>query len=193
MSSELESKVSRYMSYLLRHNPEGLKMDRYGFVDLDDLCRKLEERFSIHKSFIYRIVKKSEKKRFEIIGDKIRALYGHTIPVEIELKEDKNMKVFYHGTTSEVVSKILESGLKPMRRLWVHLSPSVEMAREVGLRRTRKPIILKINAEAARKDGIKFYKATDKVYLCSFVPPKYIEIVGENEESIWEHTKKLKT
>ncbi len=193
MDIGLESKVSRYMSYLLRHNPEGLRIDRYGFVDLDELYRKLKERFSIDKSFIYRIVEKGEKKRFEIVENKIRALYGHTIPVEIELKEDKNTKVFYHGTTSEAVFKILKSGLKPMKRLWVHLSPSVEIARDVGLRRTRKPVILKVNAEAARKDGIKFYKATDKVYLCSFVPPKYIEIVGENEESIWEHTKKLKT
>ncbi|MCD6529403.1 RNA 2'-phosphotransferase [Candidatus Bathyarchaeota archaeon] len=172
------------MSYLLRHNPEGLRIDRYGFVDLDELYRKLKERFSIDKSFIYRIVEKGEKKRFEIVENKIRALYGHTIPVEIELKEDKNTKVFYHGTTSEAVFKILKSGLKPMKRLWVHLSPSVEIARDVGLRRTRKPVILKVNAEAARKDGIKFYKATDKVYLCSFVPPKYIEIVGENEESM---------
>jgi len=193
MDIGLESKVSRYMSYLLRHNPEGLRIDRYGFVDLDELYRKLKERFSIDKSFIYRIVEKGEKKRFEIVENKIRALYGHTIPVEIELKEDKNTKVFYHGTTLEAVFKILKSGLKPMKRLWVHLSPSVEIARDVGLRRTRKPVILKVNAEAARKDGIKFYKATDKVYLCSFVPPKYIEIVGENEESIWEHTKKLKT
>jgi len=62
-----------------------------------------------------------------------------------------------------------------MRRRWVHLSPTIEIAREVGSRRAFNPAILEVDAEAARKDGIKFYRATDKVYLCREVPPKYIK------------------
>ena len=61
-----------------------------------------------------------------------------------------------------------------MRRTWVYLSPTVEVAREVGLRRTRNPTILAIDVEVARKDGVTFYKATDKVYLCGSLLPKYI-------------------
>lgn len=189
MDADLEGKVSRYMSYLLRHNPEGLKIDRYGFVGLDELYKKLKKRFPIDRSFIYRSVERSRRKRFEIVGNRIRALYGHTIQVKMKLKEDKNTKVFYHGTTPEAASKILRFGLKPMKRLWVHLSPSVDIAREVGLRRTRKPVILKIDAEAARKSGIRFYKATDKVYLCSFVPPGCLKVVDDKNkgENILKH------
>ena len=181
MDADLEDKVSRYMSYLLRHNPEGLRIDRYGFVDLDELCRKLKKRFPIDKPFIYRVVERGERKRFEIVGNRIRALYGHTIPVKMKLKEDRDTKVFYHGTTPEAASKILKFGLKPMRRLWVHLSPNIKIAREVGLRRTRRPVILKIDAETARKSGIRFYKATDKVYLCSFVPPNCLAVVDDKK------------
>jgi putative RNA 2'-phosphotransferase len=176
MEHGLKVKVSRYMSYLLRHNPENLKIDRYGFVSLNELVKKLKERYQVDKKFILEIVEKSDRKRFEIVEDKIRALYGHTIPVDLELEEDKAVKVLYHGTTPDAASKILKVGLKPMKRKWVHLSPTVMIAKEVGLRRTRKPVILKINAEAARKNGVRFYKASDRVYLCKELSPKYIKL-----------------
>ena len=175
MEPSLRLKLSRYMSYLLRHNPENLKMDRHGFVDMNELLKKLEERFRIDKKLIFEIVEKSERRRFEIVGNKIRALYGHTIPVKLKLEEDKTVKLFYHGTTSEAASRILRGGLKPMKRSWVHLSPTIEIATEVGLRRTINPVILEINAEAARKNGLRFYKATDKVYVCNAVLPRYLK------------------
>lgn len=175
-----KTKISKYMSYLLRHNPENLNMDKNGFVSLKGLLEKLNERFQVDENLICEIVEKSDKKRFEIVGDKIRAIYGHTIPVEIQFEEDKTIKKFYHGTTAEAASEILKTGLKPMKRRWAYLSPGMETALEVGLRRTRKPVILEIDAEAARKDGIRFYKATDKVYLCKYLPPNYVRRIDEN-------------
>lgn len=175
----MKTKVSRYMSYLLRHNPENLKMDRHGFVALDDLLEKLNERFQIDRKLIFEIVEKSDRKRFEIVENKIRASYGHTIPVKLELEEDKIAKVFYHGTTPDAASKILKVGLKPMKRRWVHLSPTKEIATEVALRRTNNPVILKIDAEAARKEGLRFYKATDKVYLCRALSSRCIKVATQ--------------
>ena len=64
-----------------------------------------------------------------------------------------------------------------MKRKWVHLSPTIEIATQIGLRRTDKPVILEIDVEAARKDGLKIYKATETVYLASQIPPKYIKRV----------------
>ena len=174
MEPNFKVKVSRYMSYLLRHDPENLEMDRHGFVDVDELVEKLKKRFPIDKKSIFEIVERSDRRRFEIIGNKIRALYGHTIPVKLELEEDRVVKVLYHGTTSEAAHKIMRDGLKPMRRRWVHLSPTIEIAMEVGKRRTNAPVILKINVEAARKSGLRFYKATDKVYVCGAILPRYI-------------------
>jgi len=174
MDGNLKVRVSKYMSYLLRHNPENLKMDSEGFVDLGELLAKLKEKFPVDKQLILEIVERSERKRFEIRNGKIRALYGHSIPVMLKLKEDKTVKILYHGTTPEAAAEILKSGLKPMKRNWVHLSPTIEIARRIGMRRTSKPAILEIDAEKARKNGIKFYKATEQVYLCKQVPPRYI-------------------
>lgn len=171
------TRVSRYMSYLLRHNPENLRMDKQGFVDLNELLDKIRKRFDVDESFIRGIVYSSRKRRFEIVKDKIRALYGHTVPVEIKFEEEEAIEKLYHGTTADAASKILKVGLKPMGRRWVHLSPTVKIAREVGLRRTGYPVILEVDARAARKSGIRFYKATDTVYLCDYVPPEYIRYV----------------
>jgi len=174
MKRDLKVEVSKYMSYLLRHNPENLKMDRHGFVSVEELLEKLKELFPGDKRLVIEIIEKSDKKRFEVIDDKIRALYGHTIPVRVEWKKDKRVNILFHGTTPSAALQILKNGLKSMRREWVHLSPTIEIATEVGMRRTQKPTILEIDAEAARRDGVKFFRATEKVYLCKYVAAKYI-------------------
>jgi len=175
VNSELKAKASRFMSYLLRHNPKNLQMDERGFVRLNSLLKRVRERYDVDEAFIRDIAYSRDKTRFQIVGEKIRALYGHTIDVEIELPEDESVEVLYHGTTAESASKILEKGLRSMRRRWVHLSTTKEIAKEVGGRRTRNPVILVIDAEKARRDGIRFYKATDRVYLSKQIPSKYIK------------------
>jgi len=168
--------VSKYISYLLRHNPEDLEIDNDGFVDLDELVSKVRRRYpTVDRNFLLQIVRKSERKRFEIVENKIRALYGHTIPVHIHLKEDKQIVQLYHGTTPQAAKEILEKRLQPMKRRWVHLSPTEEIAREVGKRRTNSPVVLVIDASEARSHGVRFYQASDKVYLCKYVPAKYIK------------------
>jgi len=176
MENDVRIGVSKYVSYLLRHNPEDLEMDFEGFVDLDELVSKVKRRYStVDKRVLINMVEESERKRFEIVENRIRALYGHTIPVHVKLKEDKQTAWLYHGTTPQAARQILEKGLQPMRRRWVHLSPTEEIAMEVGKRRTNSPVVLVIDASEARNDGIRFYRATDKVYVCKHVPAKYIK------------------
>jgi len=177
MNQDVKMQVSRYMSYLLRHNPEDLEMDKGGFVQIDKLLSKVKTRYPmVDRELLMSMVHGGDKKRFEIIGDRIRALYGHTIEVKMELREDREVMILYHGTTPHALNRIMETGLKPMRRKWVHLSPTKEIALEVGKRRTRTPVVLAVDAFRARNNGIKFYKATDQVYLCRYVPAKYIKI-----------------
>jgi len=129
MSQDVKTGISKYTSYLLRHNPEGLTMDKEGFVQLDELLSKVKERYILaDRKLLMSIVNESDKKRFEIVGERIRALYGHTIDVNVNLREDKQVMVLYHGTTPQAVREILKTGLKPMRRRWVHLSPTKEIA-----------------------------------------------------------------
>jgi putative RNA 2'-phosphotransferase len=174
VETNVKTSVSKYMSYLLRHCPQNLDMDAEGFVDVNELLMKIRGRYLVDKSLILEIVNRSDRKRFEIIGNKIRALYGHTLPVRPKLEEDRNIISLYHGTTPEAASRILKEGLKPMKRKWVHLSPTIGIAKEVGMRRTKDPVVLEIDAKAAIRNRIRFYRATDKVYVCESIPPHYL-------------------
>ncbi len=172
----LRVKVSKFVSYVLRHDPQGLVMDEEGFVDLDELVSKVKESFpSVDAEFLRRLVEESSRKRFDIVGNRIRALYGHSFPVFLRLEEDRRVEWLYHGTTSEAADVILEKGLQPMKRVWVHLSPTTDIATQIGKRRTSSPVILVIDCVEARKVGLKFYKASDQVYLSRLVPAKYIQ------------------
>jgi len=171
----LRVRVSRFVSYVLRHDPMGLVVDEEGFVDLGELVSKVKERFpGVDVGFLRRLVEEGERKRFEIVGNRIRALYGHSFPVYLRLDEDRRVEWLYHGTTAEAADVILEQGLQPMKRMWVHLSPTIDIAIQVGKRRTNNPVILVLDCVEARKAGLRFYKASDQVYLCKFVRAEYI-------------------
>ena len=120
------------------------------------------------------IIANSDKTRFEIQGDRVRALYGHTIPMHISKEPIVPPAILYHGTTHKAAQIILKDGLKPMKRQYVHLSVDTDTAIQVGKRRDNDPVILKIDAAKAHADGVVFYKGNDKVVLADYVAPKYI-------------------
>ncbi len=170
--------LSKYLSYVLRHHPEeaDLSLDERGFTDLKDVLNALErtKHSWASKDDIRYLIKNSEKKRFELIDGKIRALYGHSIDVNIE-KETKPPETLYHGTSPNSISSIFEESLKPMGRQYVHLSRTKEEARSVGKRHHPDPSILKIDSLEAWEDGVDFYERGD-LYLSESIPPEYLEI-----------------
>jgi len=123
---------------------------------------------------IKNIVKESDKKRYEVIGNKIRAFYGHSLEVDIKLLELEILpEKLYHGTTFQAYMKIKDEGLLSKGRQYVHLSEDIKTAKQVARRRTSEPIILEINTEKAKELGIKIFKSGD-MYLANSVPPELI-------------------
>ncbi|MFX0133093.1 MAG: RNA 2'-phosphotransferase [Candidatus Hodarchaeota archaeon] len=174
IDKKTSTEISKYMSYLLRHNPKGLNLDKEGFVDLEHFLKFVQNKYkSLDKNDLISIARENE--RYEIKNNRIRAIYGHSIDVSYNLEQIEIDKL-YHGTTQKAAEKILKEGLNPMGRKRVHLSKTIEAAIRVGKRRTKNPIILIINASEAIKEGIKIEKATDKVYLTEYIPPKFIRI-----------------
>jgi len=168
--------LSKHLSYLLRHHPEKgeLAIDNKGFAELDKVLDSLDatKHSWASKKDIEFLIENSSKKRFEIKNGKIRALYGHSIDVEIKQSEKPPVKL-YHGTSPNALSSILDEGLKPMGRKYVHLSISKEEAIEVGKRHHPEPVLLKIDSSKAWKDGIEFFRRGD-LYLTEYIPSKYI-------------------
>ena len=89
----------------------------------------------------------------------------------------KPPEFLYHGTADRFIKAIMEEGLKPMSRLYVHLSKDIETANKVG-KRHGNPVILKVYSGQMYQDGIKFYLSENGVWLVSKVDVKYIEQIN---------------
>lgn len=180
LSHQQQVQLSKLMSFILRHQPEkfGLKLDDNGFVPLSDLLaavrreRGWEEATEEH---VREVVATSDKQRFEIVGEKIRARYGHSVPQRVTYSEVEPPEVLYHGTPRRSLPNIRAKGLQPMKRQYVHLSTDVEPARIVGRRRDAKPVVLVVRARAAWQSGVKFFHPEERLYLSTAIPPEFIE------------------
>lgn len=173
-------KIGKFLSYALRHAPEkaGVRIDANGWVFIDDLVNAcVRNGYDVDYDVILDIVENNDKQRYSIsiCGNKIRANQGHSINVDVELKEVVPPDILFHGTAKKFVSSILEQGLMPKSRLYVHLSSDQETATKVG-QRHGVPVILKINTGAMHRDNVKFYVSDNNVWLVKTVDKKYIEI-----------------
>jgi putative RNA 2'-phosphotransferase len=170
-------KISRYLSKLLRHQPEDLVMDKNGYVEVAILLLKL----SISKEDLDWIVVNNDKKRFGYNVDEtlIRASQGHSklINVDIQMIEAPFVVELYHGTAAKNLESILRVGLVPNNRKHVHLSNNLLTARKVALRHSKDIVIFKINSAAMRGDNVKIYISDNGVYLTNTVIPKYISVM----------------
>ena len=171
--------LSKGISYALRHAPweYELEMNEEGWVPVEqllDALHRTEKWSNICEADLNEMIEKSEKKRHELADGRIRAFYGHSMPMKI-LKEDKMPpNVLYHGTARRFVESISKNGLLPQSRQYVHLSQDIETAENVGKRHDDKPCILIIDAKTAWNDGIKFYFGNEKVWLADAIPSRYI-------------------
>ena len=171
--------LSKEVSYALRHAPwkYELEMDENGWVPIEQLLKglhKSEKWNSICAKDLSIMIEKSEKKRHEIKNGNIRAVYGHSLPRKILQEEKMPPNILYHGTARRFFKSIIENGLLPQGRQYVHLSQDIETARSVGSRHDDKPCILIVDAKVAWEAGVKFYFGNDKVWLADAIPAKYL-------------------
>ena len=175
-----EERLSRFLSYVLRHHPEeaGLELDERGSADLDALVEAVRGQrgfAEVTREQIEALVASaSASQRFEIRENRIRARYGHSLAQPIQYEPAEPPEFLFHGTTPEEAEKILVEGLNPGERQRVHLSIEMPAAREVGRRRCETPVILQIDTASARKGGVEFYRGGPAVWLSDAIPPECI-------------------
>lgn len=178
MEQEKHKKISKNLSYWLRHKPEkiGITLDKEGWTDVAELIEKAKAEIEFNIEELKEVVAESDKQRFALSedGTKIRANQGHSVDVKIKFKEIAAPPVLYHGTVGQFMDSINKKGLIPGKRHHVHLSKDKETAEKVGSRRGTA-IILKIDSMKMQDDGFRFYISENGVYLTDFVPSKYIK------------------
>lgn len=168
--------TSKYFSYLLRHNPEevGLTLDSEGWANVDELISKTTK-YNLTNEIIDIVVETNDKQRFKLSEDKkkIKANQGHSIDVDLNLDALEPPQNLLHGTAERFIESIFYEGLKKQKRHHVHLSESNAVAETVGCRYGRL-VILNVDSQKMHKDGFKFYKTANNVWLVEDVPVEYL-------------------
>ncbi|MDO5132548.1 MAG: RNA 2'-phosphotransferase [Eubacteriales bacterium] len=146
-------RISKYLSWLLRHCKDPVYIDlQGGWASVETILQLLRKRCrEFDRQALEAIVAEDEKGRysFDASGERIRANQGHSIPgVLIEMEKPVPPEYLYHGTLEESLPSIMEKGLLPMSRQYVHISPDYETAICVGSRHARGK-----GGRAERKQG----------------------------------------
>ena len=178
MAGLAPERISRFLTYLLRHRPKEypLVFDKRGFADWQDVVTLVQQRYyDVTEEQIVSVVNGSDKKRFELVDGKVRATYGHSFSVELGEAAERVPPCLYYGAARDLAQSMLRAGLKPRDRQYVHLSVSREEAESVARRHDPMPALIEIDAEAAQREGISFY-SSGPLYLAEFIPAKFLQI-----------------
>ena len=169
----------KQLSWLLRHDSESFVsglIDEYGWRCVDELIKG----HGFTQVLLQEIVATNNKQRYENNSDstKIRARQGHSIPVDVELKEatdiTKDRPYLWHGTSERFIESIKVQGLLPGSRLYVHLSGDKDTAYKVGQRHGGTTCIICIDAYQMLLDGKKILKSKNGVYNVNRVESQYL-------------------
>ena len=176
---EKTDRLSKFLSLILRHNPDAahVTLDEHGWANVEELLAGIQSTGrKIDMEILEEIVATDNKQRYSFNQNKtlIRANQGHSIAVDVELKEQEPPEFLYHGTATRFLGSIEREGLKPMSRLYVHLSKDIETALKVG-ERHGVPVVLKVHSGDMYRDGYQFYLSENGVWLTPKVDAKYFE------------------
>lgn len=181
MNTQVQTRISKKLSLLLRHQPElyGLHLDEQGWCSVAELIDAFAKKGQdLSLEVLQDVVAENDKKRFAFSKDGlfIRANQGHSVEVELGYDPQVPPPVLYHGTADRFLDSILHTGILKGKRHHVHLSLDPETASKVG-ERHGKLVMLRVNAQAMHAAGHIFYCSANGVWLVDQVPPGYFEVV----------------
>ena len=187
-SSDTDAEVSKFLSYILRHKPEAIRLclDSEGWADVAALLHLAARHGkAISHEQLAQVVAQSDKKRFAFSEDglRMRAVQGHSSnQVDIRFTPQPPPELLFHGTAERFMESIQAKGLLPGERQYVHLSPDKKTAKAVG-KRHGKAVVLMVRSSDMAQDGFLFYLSENGVWLTREVPGKYIGLMGGTEDT----------
>jgi putative RNA 2'-phosphotransferase len=183
MNDKNIKKKSIRLTWLLRHgaNETNLAMDTAGFARISDVLRLAH----LDRATLDAVAAENNKARYEIRGDVIRAVQGHSFegtPVTLEGLEASWERVdgdgiVFHGTSLASAQAILTGGgIHAAARSHVHLAPSTSSV--VG-KRAAVDVLLSVSLEKMRTRHCIVYRAGNGVLLARTVPVEAIvDVLG---------------
>lgn len=203
MEQVTNNKLSRYLTYALRHHPEELELtlDEEAYASVEQLLSALLKHKGWVVSFdqLFEVVAVNDKKRlqFSFGNTMLRAVQGHSIPVAIKFKRLSSLEdlpeFLYHGTLERNMNAILTSGISKMGRHHVHLSKDIDTAWNVARRHKthHKKCVIEIDARKLYTSGFDIFISENGVYLVDHVMPEFIKSLFTECLILQEPPKKL--
>ena len=192
MSDREANSLGRILALVLRHAPEkfNVDMDINGWVNTRELSEAIgNQRRHYHwlRGWHFAaIANADEKGRYQVEGEMIRATYGHSIELELDLPTDDIPEVLYWPCEPTEVETHIELGITAGSRKHVHLSKTITKAMEAGHVRIDRPAILEVDTTRAIADGNTIYRAGKTVYLVDEVPGEYLYKVEDDDPAIMD-------
>src|SRR3989441_12855685 len=176
LNDEEVETLGRTMAGVLRPFPEryGLEMDAHGWVDLRDFLTAVQirnRRFRfVRQHHVVGLIETDPKGRYQFEDGKIRATYGHSLDLDLDLPTEGIPDLLFYPTTEDESHLLMEAGLRPSDRKMVHLSATFEAALEAGRVPIAQPVVPQIDAETAPPAGALIPKARKTPYTSKEVP-----------------------
>ncbi|HIE02471.1 MAG TPA: RNA 2'-phosphotransferase [Thiotrichaceae bacterium] len=179
MTKNQEIKISKFLSYVLRHQPEsiGLSLDKNGWASVADILKNASLPLSLEE--LKQVVENNDKQRFSFNDDLslIKANQGHSVKIELAFQAITPPDTLYHGTAQHFLKSIQQQGITKGKRHHVHLSKDIQTASKVG-KRHGQLVILAIEAKTMHETGYPFYLSDNGVYLVEEIPPRYFQVMS---------------
>ena len=171
VSSPKLVEYGRILSKILRHTApdHGLEIDPAGWVSVNVLVEKVPK---LREVDLGQVVAEDEKGRFLMEprddGMYIRANQGHSISSVIDehlltpITDPGQIPDAIHGTYTDTLSFIMETGLCRMRRNNIHFA--TKRTTKAGIRQNAQ-VFIYLDIEKVLGDGIKLYISKNNVVL----------------------------
>ncbi len=190
MSDREAGSLGRILALVLRHAPEkfDVDMDINGWVATRDLSNAIaNSRRHLHwvRAWHFEaIANADEKGRWQVENEMIRATYGHSIEIELDLPTDDIPDALYWPCEQGEVESLLQFGILSGSRKHIHLSLTIANALEAGRVRIERPAILEVDTIRAHAEGHTIFRAGTTVFLTEEVPPSALFQVESDDPAI---------
>ena len=190
MRSGERDSIARKLALVLRHAPEkfDLEMDINGLIDVRDIVNKFKSsgrrQHWLRPHHLSAITETDPKGRYEVRGNMLRATYGHTVEIELDLPTSDIPDALFFPCDPEEAENLVQVGLNPGDRSHVHLSSSIRAAGEAGRVHRDDPAILEVDTARMVANGETVWHAGITVYLAENVSGEYLSIIDPDDPEL---------
>jgi putative RNA 2'-phosphotransferase len=166
-------RLAKFMDYILGRRPDefGLVPDSNGFVKIKELLKAITEEDGwkhVRRSHINEVLLTRVDPEIEIADNRIRAATRERLP-EITLVIEPP-KLLYTCVRQRAYPLIHDKGIYISGQEPVILTDEKELARRIGMRRDRQPVLLTIHTANSLHQGVVYHRFGESLYLADFIP-----------------------